>query len=713
MRRAVSKIIPGRMLPDTPLLSAFKIDQSAIQDFYVVLDDPHKAWLPGDEVSGQIILISKRNLANIVIKLLLLGYVKLNASSHLKLRPVKHSLFNHTIKIYGSGPQLADEEFSNGLFKGEHRFPFIVKLPKKRVFTSIDFGKGSIVYLLKAAIGNVAQETSSQGSDSSILSPALLITKTKHLKILSNLTITSEKLIQIVNPIDVAKLPTPVPKKLVIRDPRHNRKLSRTQSSTSTINSVNTFTTLSLNNSEREDDILHTHLSTPNATNNASAATTPSELPAPDSIRVSLDISKRGYLRGELIPVKLNINHLKKVQDLSGIIVTLVRVCRLDNGPEGLFESFRKDLQQLVLPLYVDPVTFKSEITTSVRVPADAFPTILGCPIVSFQYFIEVLVNLSGKPIAIEGAENSGPSEEPGFDGKSRNGTAANGASSVSDFKFSFNFHSGSAINQKERSGFVNTDKYKRMKKFLQLTTEVVIGTHRLEEHAENDESETFNQSMGNSVSPLSVRSLFLGSNGSPAVFSQPGLSPSHVPGPAMTTPNERPQTPNLHSIGGTLDNLSTPPYSQDEPQPGFGIPNYEEISGPSHGSGPVPIPDQSHLSEKDQMRAHEASLMPSEPPLDEMDEEDDDRETISPVNDNGLLENIDEAPEDDSQTDVGNSGVMGDPLGEDDLYHQSGYDVLNNLSSNEQENVDYVPTYEPMATDHVVESVPQTRQER
>ena len=107
-------------------------------------------------------------------------------------------------------------------------------------------------------------------------------------------------------------------------------------------------------------------------------------------------------MRGELIPIKLSINHLRKIQDFNGIIITFVRVCRLDNGPDGVVESFRKDLQQLILPLYVDPVTFQSEINSSLRVPADAFPTILGCPLVSFQYFVEVLINPSGKSIALD-----------------------------------------------------------------------------------------------------------------------------------------------------------------------------------------------------------------------------------------------------------------------------------------------------------------------
>ena len=48
---------------------------------------------------------------------------------------------------------------SKWAFKREHVFPFIVKLPNKRVFTSIDFGKGSINYTLKASIGNSSSYT--------------------------------------------------------------------------------------------------------------------------------------------------------------------------------------------------------------------------------------------------------------------------------------------------------------------------------------------------------------------------------------------------------------------------------------------------------------------------------------------------------------------------------------------------------------------------
>ena len=72
-------------------------------------------------------------------------------------------------------------------------------------------------------------------------------------------------------------------------------------------------------------------------------------IPVP-TIKAILEVPQRGYLRGELIPIKLSINHLRKIQDFNGIIITFVRVCRLDNGPDGVVESFRKDLQQLILP---------------------------------------------------------------------------------------------------------------------------------------------------------------------------------------------------------------------------------------------------------------------------------------------------------------------------------------------------------------------------
>lgn len=751
MRRAVSKIIPNgppRFLQSGSLLSGdtnfkYRMDFNSVDEFYILLADPHRSWLPGDEISGQIILISKKDLANIVITLSLIGSVKINASSHSKLRPVKELLFHHTIKIYGdenSGNNNENgEEFSNGLFKGEHRFPFIVKLPNKRVFTSIDFGKGSIKYSLKAAVGNA----SSFANDSPAASPLSdsnnnnnttknnFILKTKNLNF-HNSVYTSEKIITLINPIDVSKLPRSKPKRLIIKDPRLSKKLSRTQSSTSTLNTVNTFNTLSSNNSDTTTNgEFHSNSNTPGNSVSHSNSNSPLnglDNARPQVIKVALEIPERGFLRGELILIKLNINHSRKIQDLNGIIVTLVRVCRLSNGHENMVESFRKDLQQLVLPLYVDPNTFRSEINTSLRVPADAFPTISGCPLVSFQYFIEVLINLSGKSLILDSSNHHKPSISTDEANHSLLENSSN------DLKYKFNFNSNASMNQNERSGFINTDKYKRMKKFLLLTTEVIIGTNRLNERLAYTSNERSNEPLHdnlNSISPTSRKSSSVsGSNDSPLLFNQTGSTPPSQQG------NQQPMSLNPLSEAIPANNFSTPPYFENQQDSPLNIadtpiPGYEEVSNNYHANSslaPVQMPTHQDLSEKEQMRAHEASLLPSAPPLDDAEE----TETISPIDrNNEILENIEELGEETNQlnnesndsassrhsqsfgfftyqnststTTPTNHESLEEEEGEeeDNLYHSNI--LLNSHAEIDSESTDWVPNYETANHDRLL----------
>lgn len=666
-----------------------KVDFSAVDDFYILLDNQHKSWLPGDEVLGQIILISKKNLMNVEIMLSLIGCVRINASSHSKLRPVKHILFNHTIRIYGGGmggispktSRMSEEVLSQGgevgqasaqagegsqaneqgeqsqsgelhsahlealsasdaagsgispgsvfdisnsvsdipastpatpgsptedddivgLDKGEHRFPFVVKLPNKRIFTSIDFGKGSINYLLRACIGNggLHETCNSQAPEAAF----------KKSKLLHNLCHSYEKVITLISPIDVSKLPPPKPKRLIIKDPRtqspngsqtsqNGRKLSRTQSTSSTISSI-------LNTSE-----------------DAFSPVLTSDPDRPSTIKVSLELPQKGFLRGELIPVKLNINHLKKVQDLNGIIVTFVRVCRLENGSSGIYESFRKDLQQAIIPLYVDPVTFQSDINTSVRVPADSFPTITGCPLVSFQYFVEVLINLSGKSLSLDETDHT-------------NGRHPQ-KQETDTFLYSPSLH-------KERVGFVNTDKFKRLKKFLQLTTEVIIGTHR---------TGTAEKSL-EGASPASRSSLV--TSNSPGQVSSP--YPAHIAHTPLVS------SPSLVIPTFTSEHM-TPPYESD-------------ITGISTGMSSMSS-RFTQFSDKERMRAHEAALLPSAP--EELTESD----QLQEIQEEGNVENVENGETVVEDTEIGSQRTIREEeeqdLGErqflfftdqDDLYHE------------------------------------------
>lgn len=692
MKRAVSRFIPNKLGKSTgaDIAPSTKIDSSSIDDFYISLDSPHKSWLPGEEISGQVILISSKHLANIAIVFSLCGYIKIHASPQLKLRSVKKSLFNHTITIFGPEPssshntQNHQDEFVNGLYKGEHRFPFVVKLPKKRIFTSVDFGKGAIEYVLKSSIrsaASLASDSSSSSSPSGHPSPSAssdLFSKARSFSRFSSAPFTSEKIITLINPIDVAELPPPKPKRLIINDPRRNKKLSRVQSSAST---ANTFSTMSSNNSDYNEttplshnsagsllrpqllhdcqlQLLHHHsLSNshaPLATHNAlqlshvhtSTSTqshphtqlspgnsgpsnfSPPSLAdhlRPNTIKVSMELSQSGFLRGELIPIKLNIHHLKQVQDTTGIIVTLVRVCRLDYGPDGLYESFRKDLSQSVIPLFVDPSTFQLEINTSLRVPPDAFPTIVGCPLVLFQYFIEVMLNLSGKSLSLEGPSdhpksNIGPADELM--------TSNAGLSPGNQSNYAYHAY-------QNRSEFINTDKFKRLKKFLQITSEVIIGTFRLDKtvsHANNAPAAT-------APSPDSQTALLNASRRTSDASNSNSTNSSNQLNTRSSSNRSNSRNVRIGAIPEAvpMNHFFTPPYapsdnfqSQDSPNssPQANAPTYDDITAD------MAMPDHSHLPEKERARLFEQSLLPSEPQFDTPSDTED-RETISPMDHN------------------------------------------------------------------------------
>lgn len=510
MRKAVARILPQGPRDLGGTLLGLRLDIMSIGEFYVSLDDPHRTWLPGDEVLGQIILATTKNLVNVAVTLSLIGVIKINSLSH-KLRPVKQELFNHTIRIYG------DETGQAGLFKGEHRFPFIVKLPVKRIFTSIEFGKGLINYILRAAIGSTQLSPVSQSGE------------------LSNPTCTSEKVLNILKPIDVLLLPPAKPKRLIIKDPRQQRLLMRTHLVSS---SATLLTTLS------------TEL---NATD------TPSE--SSGSIKLSFEIPQRGFIRGELIPMRLLINHFRQLLDLNGVIVTLVRVCRLNNAPGGFLELFRKDLQQVILPLYVDPESKHGLVTTNLRVPPDAFPTIEKCPLVGFQYYIEVLVNLLGKPVDINGGAHT-----PRLVDQEGNSPVGLDAS----------------IEAPSRVAFVNTDKFKRLRKFLQLTQEIIIGTHRL---IPND-----------GLLPW-LRRLSLLGMALPQVGTNP-TTPLEPPMPLVLEQELR-NSPEFSEVPGYTENIDT-----DIPN------NFGAIATPYHE---VSVSESS--DEKQRLQAQEAALLPLAPP--------------------------------------------------------------------------------------------------
>lgn len=451
MKKAVQRLLPSRSEVHNPTSSfkkSLKLDSiNLIEDFYIELDDPHKTWGPGETITGTVSIDLKKNIANVNMTLTLLGFIKIkqsNATTTVRNKPTV--LFSHVALIYGHDPnELPGEDSNLGLSKGEHRFPFSMKLPKKNIYTSISFEKGSITYLLRASINHNQPSpiSSLNSSPASIYSNSSSSISSTILPYSKHSIHHCEKNIPIIVPINVARIPKPHTKMAYLKI--SDKKLRKTLSSTSTVNS--------------------------NHTNNSDHSSSSNENSSP--IRLAVDIPQSGYLRGELIPIKIKVSHYKPIQLANGIVVTLIRLCRVDNGPETPIQSFRKDLSQSITPLYIDPETLSYEVNTSLRVPVDAFPTILGSDIVSFQYYIEVLANVSNKNII--------PSNI------SQTNDKTSGTKFSNSIVFDLDLTRERDLNKNiEHSTFINVDKFKRAKNLLGLNTEIIVGTERAIKSKEN-----------------------------------------------------------------------------------------------------------------------------------------------------------------------------------------------------------------------------------
>jgi arrestin-related trafficking adapter 9 len=148
-------------------------------------------------------------------------------------------------------------------------------------------------------------------------------------------------------------------------------------------------------------------------------------------IVASTELLKGGALHGDIVPLKISINHTKP--NMRGlIVVTLYRQGKIDMHPHipvtskskgkrpeyddvypksktglgGLHFSnsspssiFRKDLCQTTAIMVVNPLTLTADVRTSIKVPDDAFPTMANVPggMIEFRYYVEVVIDLCGK----------------------------------------------------------------------------------------------------------------------------------------------------------------------------------------------------------------------------------------------------------------------------------------------------------------------------
>lgn len=335
------------------------------------------------------------------------------------------------------------------------------------------------------------------------------------------------------------------------------------------------------------------------------------------TITATVESLTAGCLRGDCIAIRVYINHTKPIRSLYGAIVTLYRQARVDMHPAiplgptekgkedrhedyypksitglgglslsgaGSSHVFRKDLAQVMVPLYVDPTNLTAEVNAKVRVPEEAFPTISTVPgaMISFKYYTEVVLDVQGK---FGGADLSMGSVggAPGGPRKSDH----DGAIPPSAFSAA-----GSTI--------IDTTPIRRDKGVVSCTFEVVVGTRDSDRRKGKKRAEPIPEAEQRSV---------------PA---DPGAS-AHQPNVAEQSHQEYHQ-PEAEQNSHWYQHQQPPP----EPYPYPQSPAYAHL-GPRYGNAayeehllPLPIPqlpDGTQLSEKDRLRIAEARLLPSQPP--------------------------------------------------------------------------------------------------
>lgn len=331
-------------------------------------------------------------------------------------------------------------------------------------------------------------------------------------------------------------------------------------------------------------------------------------VPGDKTITTTLELLKGGCLPGDTLPIRVNIQHTKSIRSLHGVIVTLYRQGRVDSAPPvSLFKNlskeemrrlekeeyypksktglgglsltsagscsvFRKDLSQTLSPLFIDPVTHATSITTSVRVPENAFPSIRGVPgeMISFKYRLEILVDLGGKlSSAIQVGQNP------------RLAGGGGALSTTADLPAGVASYDGSLI---------NTDALKREKGVIFDSFEVVVGT------------------LNSSKRGKAVR--------------QGSLVHTHTDYYEGTNyPENGPWSGGWDEEAyGTGDNFAQvlPPFSGD---PAAQYPFWNGTAYPEPASNSVPqyvpppeIANESGLSEKERIRRAEQRLLPSQP---------------------------------------------------------------------------------------------------
>ena len=318
------------------------------------------------------------------------------------------------------------------------------------------------------------------------------------------------------------------------------------------------------------------------------------------TITAKTELLQGGCLPGDTLQIRISIDHRKPVKTMQGIIITVFRQGRIDTHPAlplgpsemggrrqyedyypksrtglgglslssaGSSRVFRQDLAQTITPMIIDPQTMSANIKTSIQMPDHAFPSITGVPgeMISFRYFVEIVIDLRAKPVAQDRflpnlSITNGPQHSYG-DPKISKIDAVDGVSYSATPGFNY----------------LITDHIRRTKGVVFTTTEIVVGTKdttRSRGKPRKGSTETDQDGMLGQVQPD-------GGQQAP-ITASPVPEQQILPGPDQMARRDSSVSSNLDHPTSVLS-----PPDLDEPQ-----------------------------DEKSQIRRAEERLLPSSPPL-------------------------------------------------------------------------------------------------
>ncbi|KAI1643484.1 uncharacterized protein F4817DRAFT_254107 [Daldinia loculata] len=652
---------PSRPSLFSRLTSPLRSRTRNLADFHIRLQEPHRQYSAGDHVKGHVVLSVVKPIRITHLTVALHGYVRVykHAGAGAQLSPVNPAVISHersrSVRYCGNGlaSLFQDEQVLCGegrLKPTRFEFEFDLIFPAKGLPSSIDFERGTISYMVTATL---TRPTSIAATSS------------------------CETKVALIEKVDIGVLAPPRERRVCMqtlrRRPKRKKRPVPAVASTANRGSVSiegrepasdldsTRVNENSNGSSvslgevttsvgppgnhlprsplRSDLIPHdlqseisgdSAVSNNSGSNSARGADASAESVAASrlsgsderEITATVELLKGGCLPGDILPVKIKIEHNRRMKSMHGIIVTLYRQGRVDYSPPlslftadlskedakrlkhedyyprsrtglgglslssaGSCSVFRKDLSQAVAPLIIDPVTLTANITTSIRIPEDVFPSIKNVPggLISFRYHVEVVLDLGGKLAG----QSTGSSQQANRIG-SLGVPGGNPASAVGayDLKRLANWN----------GTIVDTDHLRREKGVISVSFEVVVGTM------------DSTRSRGKSVM-------------------RPSLTIQPPPSEDIHGENDEQNYTWQNEFDGGNNYNGDFASGQLEPSPQNYFPPgaspqtsyYDFQDRESHAPVYVPPPDvprQNELSDKERIRQAEQRLLPSQPPL-------------------------------------------------------------------------------------------------